>query len=126
MKLCYKKKYYLNPIYDPNNNEPITINYKKIKFWDEYFYRYEKGEQTQKYLKLFNKKVNEYEKKMEKKQNIIDEMAKYLINKSVDLSIFSEDCKNEIKNYLEKCNTGNLSFEILNPSESVLNMKDKK
>ena len=125
-EVMLQKKYYLNPIYDPNNNEPITINYKKIKFWDEYFYRYEKGEQTQKYLKLFNKKVNEYEKKMEKKQNIIDEMAKYLINKSVDLSIFSEDCKNEIKNYLEKCNTGNISFEILNPSESVLKMKDKK
>ena len=32
-----QKNLYINPIYDPNNNEPLNINYKKIKLWREYF-----------------------------------------------------------------------------------------
>jgi hypothetical protein len=122
------KKRFLNPIYDPNSNEPLGINYKKIKLWEEYFYRFETGEQKQIYLKLYNKKINEYEKNLAKKQKIIEEMAKFLISKSTfDLSLFSEDCKNELTKCIEsndkKYSDINMSFEILNPTESILKMK---
>ena len=50
------KKEYLNPIYDENNNEEIYINYKKIKLWSEYFYKFEKGESEDFYRSLLNKK----------------------------------------------------------------------
>ena len=135
-----EKKYYLNPIYDPNNNEPMCINYKKIKLWDEYFYRFEKGEQKQLYLKLFNKKMCEKENTLDKKQKIIEEMVKFFLSQTeYDLSSFSEGCKNEFKKYTEKSiiksnekntektniqsNNYDMSFEILNPTPSILNMK---
>ena len=116
-----RKKYYLNPIYDPNNNEKMSINYKTIRLWREYFYRFEKGEKEQDYILLFNKKINEYEKKIDNKQKIIDELAGIITGKSIDLSLLSEECKKEIENSLQKSNI-NLSFEIWNPTESIINI----
>ena len=119
-----QKKYYLNPIYDPYNNEPMGINYKKIKLWTEYFYRFEKGEKVEIYLNLFNKKINEYEKDIENKQKIIEEMTKIIMKESIDLSVFSDECKGEMEKYILQSDI-KTSFEILEPSKSILNM-DKK
>ena len=50
------KKEFLNPIYNKNNDNEIYINYKKIKLWNEYFYKFEKGESEDLYRSLLNKK----------------------------------------------------------------------
>ena len=119
-----EKKNYLNPIYDPNNNKAMSINYKKIKLWTDYFYRFEKGENTKHYLKQLNIKVNSFENELKKKQEIIEEITKILINQNIDLNSLSQDCKEEIEKYIVQSDI-KLSFEILDPSKSILNMKNK-
>lgn len=52
-----EKKDFLNPLYQEDNNKEIIINYKQIKLWREYFYRFEKGENEDLYRKLYNKKI---------------------------------------------------------------------
>ena len=117
-----QKKHYLNPIYDPNNNEPLSINYKKIKLWTDYFYRFEKGEKEEIYLNLFNKKINEYEKTIENKQKIIEEMVRLIKKQSIDLSILSNECKKEMEKYNEQSDI-KMSFVVIEPSKSALNIE---
>ena len=92
--------------------------------WTEYFYRFEKGEKVEIYLNLFNKKINEYEKNIENKQKIIEEMTKIIMKESIDLSVLSDECKGEMEKYILQSDI-KTSFEILEPSKSILNM-DKK
>ena len=107
-----KKKDFLNPLYQEDNNKEIIINYKQIKLWREYFYRFEKGENEDLYRKLYNKKNYSYDKEIEQKQKIIEEMATIIKNSNVDLSLISSECLSE----LEKNNNGSkigASFEII-------------
>ena len=119
-----QKKHYLNPIYDPNNNEPLTINYKKIKLWNDYFYRFEKGEKEELYLNLFNKKINEYEKTIENKNKIIEEMTRIIKKQSIDISNLSNECKKEMEKYNDKSDI-KISFVVLEPTKSLLNNEKK-
>ena len=114
-----QKKYYLNPIYDPNKNDPLSINYKKIKLWTDYFYRFEKGEKEEVYYNLFNKKIKEYENTIDNKQKIIEEMTRIIKKQSIDLSIFSNECKKEMEKYNEQSDI-KMSFLVLEPTKSAL------
>ena len=115
---------YLNPIYDPNNNKVMSINYKKIKLWTEYFYRFEKGDNEKNYLKQLNSKINSYEKNIKKKEKIIEELSKFIVNNQskLDLDFLSEDCRNEMEKCFQQSDI-KLSFEILKPTNSIINMK---
>ena len=117
-----KKNYFLNPLYDQNNNEDLNINYKNIKLWKEYFYRFEKGENEDFYRNIFNHKFNEYESKIDKKQKIIEEMAKIILKNPIDFSLISNECKNELEKYSHQSKIG-ISFEILDFNDSELKMK---
>ena len=75
------KKKFLNPIYNKKNEEEIGINYKKIKLWEEYFYRFEKGENNEIYIDLICNKFKEYKKNIKKKQKILEEMYKLIEKK---------------------------------------------
>ena len=119
------KKYYLNPIYDPNNNKAMSINYKKIKLWTEYFYRFEKGENEKNYLNRINMIINNYEKQLDKKQRIIEEMAKFILNRPLEIDSLSQDCREEMEKYIHQSDI-KISFEILDPTKSIINMKKKK
>ena len=118
-----KQKLLVYPIYEPNNNKAMSINYKKIKLWTDYFYRFEKGENTKHYLKQLNIKVNSFENELKKKQEIIEEITKFLINQNIDLNSLSQNCKEEIEKFIVQSDI-KLSFEILDPSKSILNMKN--
>ena len=50
------EKIYLNPIYDINNKNEIEMNYKKIKLWKNYFFRFEKGENDINYISRYIKR----------------------------------------------------------------------
>ena len=115
---------YLNPIYNPNNIEEITFNYKNIRLWREYFYQFEKGENNDSYLNLLNSNINEKEKIIEKKQKLIEEMAKIILKKSNILSSVSKEVEEEINKYKDKIDMFS-SFEILDPSLSFLNINKK-
>ena len=122
-----EKKLYLNPIYDPSNNKVMSINYKKIKLWTEYFYRFEKGENEKIYLKQLNSKINSYQKEIQKKDKIIEELSKFIMdNKSkLELEYLSQDCRNEMGQFFQQSEI-KMSFELLNPTNSIINMKNNK
>lgn len=92
-RVLEKKNHFLNPIYDENNTDEININYKKIKLWKEYFYKYEKGENEELYNGLFTRKIDDYKRIISKKNKIIKEIEK-LISKN---SLINKD---ELKNIL--------------------------
>ena len=119
-----EKKKYLNPIYDPNNNENININYKKIKLWTEYFYRFEKGESKKNYIRQFTLKMYNYEKKINKTENIIKDLTKFIMDKSLDISSLSEECRNEMGKYCEQNDSKINSFIVLEPTKSILEMNN--
>ena len=113
-----KRKDFLNPLYQKDNNEEININYKKIKLWREYFYRFEKGENEDLYRKLYNKKMDNYDKEIEQKEKLIKEMAMILKNSDINLSlIISNECRSELEKYYNVGNKIGESFEIIECSK---------
>ena len=116
----------MNPIYNKKNenkenNFGIEINYKKIKLWEDYFFRFEKGEKKENYINLVNNKFKEYKAIIKQKQKIIEEMYKIIEAKNKNLitpemkkemGIKEEDKKDSIKN--QKYET---SFLVLNKSD---------
>jgi len=118
------KEKYLNPIYNQNNKEEITFNYKNIRLWREYFYRFEKGENNDSYLDLLNSNIKEKEKMIEKKQKLIEEMAIIILKHSHTSSSVSKEVEEEINKYKEKIDMFS-SFEFLDPSQSLLNLNKK-
>ena len=100
------KKKFLNPIYNKKNEEEIGINYKKIKLWEEYFYRFEKGENNEIYIDLICNKFKEYKKNIKKKQKILEEMYKLIEKK--DKNLITPEMKREIK-IKENINNNNIN-----------------
>ena len=120
-----RKKEFLNPIYDTNNEQPIQINYKKIKLWNEYFLRFENGQNGGNYIKKYIKKENKYKKEIVKKNTIIEEMSRIIIKQGINTDILSPEAREEMKKYFEN-STINYSFEVMKPTESVINMNHPK
>ena len=119
-----KKNEFINPIYDYNNDQEIQINYKKIKLWKDYFLRFEKGQKEGYYVNRFIKKEQKYKKELDKKNKLIEEMSRIITKQGINPEIFSPEAREEIKKYLEN-STINYSFELMKPTESVINMKNK-
>ena len=119
------EKIYLNPIYDINNKNEIEMNYKKIKLWKNYFFRFEKGENDINYISRYIKKENKYIKEIEKKDELIKNMCKIIINQGISLDEINPEIKEEIIQYLQKSKI-NYSFEIMKPTESTINIIKKK
>ena len=47
---------FMNPIYNPDDNMPFIMNYKRIQLWSKYFFRFEEGDNC--YDEKINKVVN--------------------------------------------------------------------
>ena len=120
-----RKEEFLNPIYDINNEQPIQINYKKIKLWKEYFLRFENGQNDGNFIKRFIKKEQKYKKEINKKNKIIEEMSRIFIKQGINKDILSHEAQEEMKKYFEN-STINYSFEIMKPTESVININKNK
>jgi hypothetical protein len=119
-----RKKEFLNPIYDENNEKEIQINYKKIKLWKEYFLRFEKGQKEGNYVNLFVKKEQKYLNEINKKDKLLEEMSRIITKQGINKEIFSPEAQEEIDKYLEN-STINYSFEFMNPTQSTLNLNKK-
>ena len=117
-----KEKEFKNPIYDENNDQEIQINYKKIKLWKEYFLRFEKGKNDMNYINKFINKEQKYLNELNKKNKILEEMCRIITKEGIDYDILSPEAKDEIKKYLQNSSI-NISFEIMKPTESVINIK---
>ena len=120
-EILEKEKEFKNPIYDENNEQEIQINYKKIKLWKEYFLRYEKGKNDINYINKFINKEQKYINEINKKNKILEEMCRIITKEGFNYDILSQEAKGEIKKYLLNSSI-NLSFEIMKPTESVINI----
>ena len=117
------KKRFLNPIFNrkKEDNLVLEINYKKIKLWEDYFFRFEKGEKKGNYINLINDKFREYKTTIKKKNKILEEMYRIIEKKNKnlitpemkkELGIKDEEIKEPIKN-----NKDEISFLVLNKSD---------
>ncbi len=90
-----RKKFY-NPVFNKKleDNVALEINYKKIKLWEDYFFRFEKGEKKGKYINLINDKFMKYKNKIKKQQKIIEEM--YKIIEAKDKKLITPELKKEL------------------------------
>ena len=122
-EILERKKEFMNPIYDSNNDQIIQINYKKIKLWQEYFLRFEKGQSEGNYIQKYLKKEKKYKKEIDKKNKIIEEMSRIIAKQGINIEILSHEAQEEMKKYFEN-GTINYSFEIMKPTESVINMNN--
>ena len=123
-EILENEKEFLNPIYDENSEQPIQINYKKIKLWKEYFLRFEKGQKDGNYINKYIRKEKKYKKEIDKKDKIIEEMSRIFIKQGIKIDILSPEAQEEVKKYFEN-STINYSFEIMKPTQSIINMNNK-
>ena len=98
------EKKYLNKLYDKEDEKSLRINYKKIKLWKDYFYRFEKGYKEENYFKSYDKKINSFEDELNKDKYIIEKLSKFISNYSnkEDMEKLDKDCKNIINQFKEK------------------------
>ena len=123
---CYvleNKKKFMSPIYrkkkdnDGNNDIPLEMNYKKIKIWEDYFFRFEKGEKKGKFFELINKKLYGYKSQILKKQKILEEM--YKIIEAQNKNLITQEMKKElgIKEEEKKEEKKEFSFVVLDKED---------
>jgi phage pi2 protein 07 len=88
------------------------MNYKKIKIWEDYFFRFEKGEKKGKYFELINKKLYGYKSQIVKKQKLIEEM--YKVIESHNKNLLTPEMRKElgIKEEIIKDNKENKKDEF--------------
>ena len=91
---------FLNPIYNPDDNNPFIMNYKRINLWSKYFLRFEDGDNC--YDEKINKVVNDLNNTIKKDKEIINDLINFINKKcsGVDISSLSENCQNLIKKKL--------------------------
>ena len=128
------KKNFMSPIFrrkkenDINNNNienTLEMNYKKIKIWEDYFFRFEKGEKKGKYFELINKKLYGYKAQIVKKQKIMEEM--YKIIEAQNKKLITPEMKKElgIKEEVKKEEKNEFSFVVLD-KDDFSDTKNKK
>jgi hypothetical protein len=103
----------MNPIYKRKENDrELEFNYKKIKLWEDYFFRFEKGEKKGTFNELINNKLFEYKHQIKKKQKILEEMYKIIEEK--DKNLITPEMRKElgIKEEIIKDNKENKKDEF--------------
>ena len=91
------------------------INFKKVKLWREYFYRFEKSN-NESLLELFDKKIKRCEDNINRDKNIIEKLSIFIANKCQieDLKELNKDCQkliekaikeNKIEKKISNCNS---------------------
>ena len=107
------KKKFMNPIYKRKENDrELEFNYKKIKLWEDYFFRFEKGEKKGTFNELINNELFEYKHQIKKKQKILEEMYKIIEEK--DKNLITPEMRKElgIKEEIIKDNKENKKDEF--------------
>ena len=98
------EKNYLNKMYDKNNEKFLEINYKIIKLWTDYFYRFEKGYKEDQYFNVLDKKLNNLQSEIDKDKNIIEKLSKFIKNHCniEDINQLDEESKKIISKFNEE------------------------
>ena len=88
---------FLNPIYNPEDNLPFVMNYKRVQLWSKYFFRFEDGDNC--YDEKITKVINDLNKTIKKDREMINDLINFINRKcpGVDTSSLSVDCQNLIK-----------------------------
>ena len=88
---------FLNPIYNPNDNLPFIMNYKRIQLWGKYFFRFEDGDNC--FDEKITKIVNDLNKTIKKDEDIINDLVNFINKKlpGVDVSSLNPDTQNLFK-----------------------------
>ena len=88
---------FINPIYNPNDNLPLVMNYKRIQLWNKYFFRFEEGDNC--YEENMTKAFNNLNNTVKKDKEIINNLIDFINTKcpNVDISCLNEECQKLIK-----------------------------
>ena len=88
---------FLNPIYNPDDNSPFTMNYKRVQLWSKYFFRFEEGDNC--YDEKITKIIKDMNNNLKKDKDIINDFVNFIIKKcpGVDISSLNEESQNLIK-----------------------------
>ena len=125
MNLIYRRKNDDNINNKDNNNankdNTLNINYKKIKLWEDYFFRFEKGEKKGIYFEKINKILYDYKSQIKKKQKILEEMYKIVEkdNKNLITPEMRKELgiKEEEKKEMKKNNKEDFGFVVLDKED---------
>lgn len=93
------KDKFMNPKYNPKDYGELTINYKKIGIWMDYFYKFEKDNTH--YYCLYDSRKSF--KLNENKDKIIEKLSKFIANKcsQKDIDALDQETKELIKKYIK-------------------------
>ena len=89
------EKKFINPIYDPEDDGELNINYKHIKIWKDYFLRFEK----ENIISI----LEDDDRKLNKKENTIEKLSKFIGNKYKlnEIEGLDSQDRNLIKKYIK-------------------------
>ena len=92
------EKRFINNLYDKDNDKFLEINYKNIKLWKDYFYRFELGKNEEYYYGIYDKKITTLKNKQSSDENIIEKMAKFINDycNNENIEKLDDDCKKVI------------------------------
>jgi len=94
---------FINHIYKEDDyNRGLTINFKQIRLWRDYFYKFEKGN-NEYCLEDYDKKLKACETTINKDKEIIEKLSKIIAGKcsSQEIEGFDFECKKYIKKFLK-------------------------
>ena len=94
---------FINHIYKEDDyNRGLTINFKQIRLWRDYFYKFEKGN-NEYCLEDYDKKLKACETTINKDKEIIEKLSKIIAGKcsSQEIEGFDFECKKYIKKFVK-------------------------
>ena len=94
---------FINHIYKEDNlNRSLTMNFKQIRLWRDYFYKFEKGN-NEYCLEDYDKKLKVCETTINKDKEIIEKLSKIIADKcsSQEIEGLDNECKKLIKKYVK-------------------------
>ena len=113
---------FINKIYNPDDERGLNINFKKIKLWRDYFYRFEKGN-NEYCFDEYDKKIKTYENKIQNDKNIIEKLSKFIANNCGKEEI--EKLDNNCKKLVEKLMKEKEDIIINNnDNDNIVNKKE--
>ena len=94
---------FINHIYKEDDyNRGLTINFKQIRLWRDYFYKFEKGN-NEYCLEDYDKKLKACETTINKDKEIIEKLSKIIAEKcsTQEIEGFDSECKKLIKKFVK-------------------------
>ena len=95
---------FINKLYDKDDDRFLEINYKNIKLWKDYFYRFELGKNEEYYYSIYDKKIKTLENKKTSDENIIEKMAKFIKHycNNEEIEKLDDECKKIVLKFKEE------------------------